>query len=206
MHARDGRTDRPLALEDYRASDPVATPLRKEDCSLISDGGAAFVITSQERARDLAHPLVAVAGVGLGTSATGVHFAEQPDMTSTPQVFSAPAAFGMAGITPTDIDVLTIYDPFTIVALMQLEDMGCCEKGQGGELVRNGDLRYDGGKVPCNTHGGLLSHAYVLGVAHVVELVRQLRGTAAAQVGGAGVGVYGGYTGPQASTLVLVAP
>jgi acetyl-CoA acetyltransferase len=109
----------------------------------------------------------------------------------------------MAGIAPADVDVLTLYDPFTIVALMQIEDMGFCPKGEGGAFVEGSRLHFDGGGLPYNTHGGLLSHAYVLGIAHVVEVVRQLRGEAAAQVPDARVGVYGGYTGHLASTLVL---
>jgi len=109
----------------------------------------------------------------------------------------------MAGEEPADVDVLTLYDPFTIHAIMQIEDMGFCVKGEGGDFVEGGALDHDGGVLPYNTHGGLLSHAYVLGIAHVVEVVRQLRGEAAAQVPDARVGVYGGYTGPQASTLVL---
>jgi acetyl-CoA acetyltransferase len=123
--------------------------------------------------------------------------------TSTPQVFAAPVAFGMAGITPGDVDVYTCYDPFTIHTIMQIEDSGFCEKGAGGEFVSGGNLDFDTGGFPTNTHGGLLSHAYVLGIAHVVEVVRQLRGEAAAQVTDAEIGVYGGYTGPQAATLIL---
>jgi acetyl-CoA acetyltransferase len=99
--------------------------------------------------------------------------------------------------------VLACYDPFTIVSLMQIEDMGFCAKGEGGPFVEGTTLHFDGGRLPYNTHGGMLSHAYVLGIAHVVEVVRQLRGEAAAQVRDARVGIYGGYTGPQASTLVL---
>jgi acetyl-CoA acetyltransferase len=109
----------------------------------------------------------------------------------------------MAGVAPADVDVLTLYDPFTIVALMQIEDMGFCAKGEADAFVRGGALRVDGGSLPYNPHGGMLSHAYVLGIAHVVEVVRQLRGEAHAQVPGARVGVYGGYTGHMASTLVL---
>jgi acetyl-CoA acetyltransferase len=86
---------------------------------------------------------------------------------------------------------------------MQIEDSGFCEKGGAGALARAGSLAFDSGVLPTNTHGGLLSHAYVLGIAHVVEVVRQLRGEAAAQVPDAEIGVYGGYTGPQASTLVM---
>jgi acetyl-CoA acetyltransferase len=195
--------DRPLTIEQYLASPPVCTPFRKEDCSLISDGGGAYVMTSVERARDLARPVVEVAGVGLGSSFAGVHWAEQGDFTSTPQVYAAPGAYAMAGITAADIDVLACYDPFTIASIMQVEDLGFCKKGEGGAFAASGALAYDTGVIPYNTHGGLLSHAYVLGVAHVVELVRQLRGEAAAQVTDPEVAVYGGYTGPQASTLVL---
>lgn len=194
---------RPLSLEKYMSSPTIVDPFRKEDCCLISDGGGAFIMSAVERARDLRAPVVEVAGVGLGNSSTGVHWAEQPAFTSTPQVYSAPGAFEMAGISPDDVDVLTLYDPFTIHAVMQIEDMGFCSKGEGGPFVEGTSLHHDGGVLPYNTHGGLLSHAYVLGIAHVVEVVRQLRGEAAAQVPGAQVGVYGGYTGPQASTLVL---
>ena len=195
--------DRPLSMEAYLASPPIAAPFRKEDCCLISDGGAAYVMTSVERARDRPKPVVEVAGVGLGTSETGGHWAQQPDFTATPQVFSAPVAFAMADLTPNDADVLTCYDPFTIVSLMQIEDMGFCSKGEGGRFVEGTTLHFDGGALPYNTHGGLLSHAYVLGIAHVVEVVKQLRGESASQVPDARVGIYGGYTGPQASTLIL---
>jgi acetyl-CoA acetyltransferase len=195
--------DKPLTLAAYLESPLLVDPFRKEDCCLISDGGAAYVMTSVERARDLRRPVVEVAGVGLGSSRTRTYWAQQRAFTSTPQVFSAPGAFAMAGIRPADVDVLTLYDPFTIVALMQIEDMGFCPKGEGGRFVEGTRLHYDGGVLPYNTHGGMLSHAYVLGIAHVVEVVRQLRGEAAAQVPDAEVGVYGGYTGPQASTLVL---
>ena len=192
-----------LTLEDYLSRPMLVDPLRVEDCCLISDGGAAYVMSSLERARDLAQPPIAVAGVGEGYSGSGTHWSQQRDFTSTPQVFSAPPAFAMAGLEPKDVDVLTLYDPFTIVALMQIEDMGFCKKGEAGAFVEGSTLHHDAGVLPYNTHGGLLSHAYVLGIAHVVEVVRQLRGQAAAQVPGARVGVYGGYTGHMATTLIL---
>ncbi len=192
-----------LTLEDYLSRPMLVDPLRVEDCCLISDGGAAYVMSSLERARDLPQPPIVVAGVGEGYSGSGTHWSQQRDFTSTPQVFSAPPAFAMAGLEPKDVDVLTLYDPFTIVALMQIEDMGFCKKGEAGAFVEGSTLHHDGGVLPYNTHGGLLSHAYVLGIAHVVEVVRQLRGQAAAQVPGARVGVYGGYTGHMASTLIL---
>ncbi|MSO78665.1 MAG: hypothetical protein EXQ79_03575 [Acidimicrobiia bacterium] len=195
--------DRTLTMEQYLAAPTIVAPFRKEDCCLISDGGGAFLMTSTERARDMAKPVVEVAGVGLGNSSTGTHWAQQPAFTSTPQVFAAPVAFEMAGVTHDDIDLYTCYDPFTIHTLMQLEDSGFCPKGEGGAFVEGDTLNFDSGKLPTNTHGGLLSHAYVLGIAHVVEVVRQVRGEAAAQVPGAEIGIYGGYTGPQAATLIL---
>jgi acetyl-CoA acetyltransferase len=197
MHGRD------MTIADYLASPYLAEPLRLFDSCLISDGGAAFVTTSVERARDLRQPPAVVLGVGEGFSASGTHWSEQRAFTSTPQVFSAPPAFAMAALTPADVDVLTVYDPFTVVSLMQIEDMGFCAKGDAGSFVEGDTLHHDSGKLPFNTHGGLLSHAYVLGIAHVVECVKQLRGTAAAQVPSCEVAVYGGYTGHMASTLVL---
>ena len=195
--------DKELSLDDYLARPMLVDPLRVEDCCLISDGGGAYVMTTPERARDLAKPAVIVAGVGEGYSGSGTYWSQQGDFTATPQVFSAPTAFEMAGIAPSDVDLLTLYDPFTIVALMQIEDMGFCEKGEAGRFVEGDTLHHDAGKLPYNTHGGLLSHAYVLGISHVVEVVRQLRGEGAAQVPRAEIGVYGGYTGHMASTLVL---
>jgi acetyl-CoA acetyltransferase len=198
MHGRS------MTLDDYLSSPVLADPLKLLDCCLISDGGAAYVTTTTERARDLRQPPAVVAGVAEAElTGRNAHWSQQRDFTSTPQVFSAPAAFAMAGITPADVDVLTVYDPFTIVSLMQIEDMGFCAKGEGGRFVEGDALFHDAGRLPFNTHGGLLSHAYVLGIAHVVEVVKQLRGTAAAQVPGAEIGVYGGYTGATASTLVL---
>jgi acetyl-CoA acetyltransferase len=195
--------EKQLTLSDYLARPMLVDPLRVEDCCLISDGGGAYLMTSPERARDLARPPVLVEGVGEGHAANGLYWSQQADFTATPQVFSAPAAFEMAGISTEDVDVLGLYDPFTIVTLMQIEDMGFCAKGEGGAFVSGDGLFHTGGRLPTNTHGGLLSHAYVLGISHVVELVRQLRGEAACQVEGAEVAVYGGYTGAMASTLVL---
>lgn len=195
--------DRHLTLENYLTAPMLADPLCLFDSCPISDGGAAYVVTSIGRARDLPRPPAVVMGVGEGYSSTGTHWSQQPAFTTTPQVFSAPGAWAMAGIAPGDVDVLTCYDPFTVVSLMQIEDMGFCDKGGAGELAATGALRFDSGRLAYNTHGGLISHAYVLGIAHVVECVKQLRGDAGAQVNGCEVAVYGGYTGHMASTLVL---
>lgn len=196
-----------LAMEDYLARPMFVDPLRIEDCCLVSDGGAAFVMSTPERARDMRHVPIVAEGVGHGMIDTAPYISQQKVLTASPQTFSAPWAFAMADITPQDIDVLALYDCFSITALMMIEDMGFCAKGEGGAFVSGGRLHFDrpraNGGIPCNTHGGLMSHAYVLGIAHVVELVRQLRGEAANQVRDARVGVYGGYTAADASALVL---
>jgi acetyl-CoA acetyltransferase len=196
-----------LSIDDYLARQPFVDPLRIEDCCLISDGAAAFVMVPAERAGDSPKQAAIAEGIGYGGSQRGTYFAMEPAFLSTPQRFSAPGAFAMAGITPADVDVLTLYDPFTIAALLQIEDMGFCAKGEGGAFVAGDRLAFDrprkAGGLPFNTHGGMLSHAYLLGISHVVELVRQLRGEAANQVSDAQIGVYGGYTGGDAATLVL---
>ncbi len=198
---------KPLSLEQYLAKPMFIDPFRIDDCCLISDGAAAYVMTSADRAQDFAKPPVLVLGVAEAAHAQDTFFAQHTDITSTAQTYSAPAAFRMAGIEPADVDVLGIYDPFTIVALMQIEDMGFCRKGEGGTFVSGDRLNYTNnrakGGLPFNTHGGLLSHSYVLGISHVVELVRQLRGEAANQVESPQIAVYGGFTGGLTSTLVL---
>lgn len=195
--------DKPLSLDDYLRSPLLADPLRKEDCSLISDGGGAYIMTTPERARDLPNPLVGLAGVAHADWTTGWHFAEQRAFTATPQIFAAPVAFSMAGLKPGDVDVYACYDAATIITLMQIEDSGFCEKGGGGEFAARAGLAFDTGRLPTNTHGGLLSHAYINGIAHIVEIVRQLRGTAAAQVPGAEIGGYGSFTGGGAGTVLF---
>jgi len=195
--------DKVLALEDYMARQPFIDPLRKEDCCLISDGAAAFVMVAAERAGDFPRRAAVVEGIGYGGAEERTMFAVEPEFTSTPMRFAAPGAFAMAGLEPDDVDVLSLYDPFTIAALMMIEDMGFCAKGQGGSFVEGNRLHFDGGALPFNTHGGMLSHAYTLGASHVVELVRQLRGEAANQVAGAEIAVHGGYSGSDAGCLIL---
>ena len=199
--------ERSMSLGKYLERPMLAEPLKVEDCCLISDGAGAFVMTSAERARDLARHPVIVEGVGLGQVDGAPYISQQKNITATPQTFSAPWAFAMADSTAADIDVIAVYDCFSITALMQIEDMGFCPKGEGGAFVEGNRLHFDRprsqGGIPCNTHGGLLSHAYVLGIAHIVELVRQLRGSAYNQVENAELAAYAGFTAAEGSTLIL---
>lgn len=184
---------RPITLEDHQASRMIADPFRLLDCSLESDGGAALVVSSAERARDMRQPRVTVLGVAEGHPDSPSSITQRPDLTRLGIAKAAPRAFGMAGVGPADIQVAEIYDCFTFIVLCQLEDMGFCAKGEGGPFVADGKLRL-GGALPTNTHGGLLSQAHMLGMNHVVELVRQLRGHGGdVQVRGAEVGLATGY-------------
>ena len=184
---------KPITLADHQNSRMITDPFRLLDCSLESDGGAAYVVTSAERARDLRQPAVELLGVAMGHPDSPNSITQRPDLGEIGIARAAPIAFAMAGAGPADIDVAEVYDCFTYVVLRQFEDMGFCAKGEGGPFVANGRLRI-GGALPTTTHGGLLSQGHMLGMNHIVELVRQLRGQGgAAQVDGAEVGLVTGY-------------
>ncbi len=174
---------KPLTLDEYRESRLIAAPLRRDDCCLVSDGGAAVVVMSAERARQLgiARP---VPILGFGQGQTSWEVAQRPDLTTTAAKLSAQTAFKMAGLAPKDIDVAQIYDCFTIAALMTLEAYGFCAKGEGGHFVEGGRIEI-GGDLPINTAGGLLSETGMPGLQLVIEGVRQMRGEAVNQVKGA---------------------
>lgn len=183
----------PMTIDDHQRSRMITDPFRLLDCSLESDGGVAYVVTSPDRARDLQQQPVELLGVAMGHPDSPNSITQRRDMTRIGIHKAAPIAFRMAGLTPSDIQVAEIYDCFTYVVLCQLEDMGFCEKGEGGHFVEGGRLRL-GGALPTNTHGGLLSQGHVYGINHIVELVRQLRGQGGPrQIPGAAVGLVTGY-------------
>lgn len=197
---------KPLSADDYAASRPVVDPLRRDDCCLISDGGAAVVVMSAQRARDLGVP-APVPVLGFGQGQTSWEVAQRPQLTSTAAVLSGRTAFAMAGLGPGQIDVAQLYDCFTIAPLMTLEDYGFCAKGEGGAFVEDGRIEI-GGELPVNTSGGLLSETGMPGMQLVIEAVRQMRGTSSNQVPGAATGIVSNQGGIMHthSTLIVGQP
>ena len=186
----------PISVADVMNSRMITSPLHVLDCSLVSDGAAAFVVTSRARARDLRKPAIELLGHGYGFS--HAHIGDYRTVTTTGAVRSWRDAFEMAGLAPADIDVAELYDCFTITVIVELEDLGFCPKGEGGRFVEGGRIRL-GGELPVTTHGGLLSAGHpglAGGMFHLVEGVRQLRGEAGArQVPGVEVALVHGNGG-----------
>lgn len=178
----------PITLEDVRNSKVISSPLRLLDCCLISDGAAALVVSAAEAARDRPRRPVPILGAGQGH--THEHILAAPSLTDFGCHQAAERAFGQAGLKPGDVDVALIYDSFTITLLVELESIGFFGRGEAGPAAAAGALGL-GGKLPCNTHGGLLSYGHsgaAGGMFHLVEAVRQLRGEAAErQVRDAGI-------------------
>src|ERR1700733_4060267 len=168
---------KPITIDNVITSGMATTPYHKLDCSLISDGGAAFVLTSAEHARELGieKPVYIL---GAGECSTHEHIFLMPSLTTTGAVKSSQRAYAMAGYGADDMDVAGVYDCFTGTVIMMLEDLGFCPKGEGGRFVADGHMTY-GGQIPSNTHGGLLSfaHSGMPGsLFHFHEVVAQLRG------------------------------
>ncbi|TEA79986.1 acetyl-CoA acetyltransferase [Allopusillimonas ginsengisoli] len=166
-----------LSVQDVLASRMISDPLTVRDCCLLTDGAGAFVMTRADRAGHASAKPVYL--LGAGASQTHRQISGMPDLTTTAAVESGRKAYAMAGLQPSDIDVLQLYDAFTINVILFLEDLGFCRKGEGGAFVQSGAIE-PGGGLPVNTNGGGLScvHPGMYGVFTVIEAVRQLRGDA----------------------------
>jgi acetyl-CoA acetyltransferase len=194
----------PLTLEDYERSPLLIAPLRKYDLAYLFDGGAAMIVAPYAWAHDETARPVAV--LGLGQAHSGQHIAYCADMvttTTTPAVQSGMQAFHAAEMTPHDVDLALFYDDTTYGVLVQLEDYGFCQKGEGGAFVEAGHLGPQG--LPVNTHGGNLSQAHLDGMLHIIEAVRQLRHEAGQrQVVPATIALVSGFGGAFACSATAI--
>ncbi len=195
----------PITIDDVLASKVVSDPLHALNCSLWSDGGAAVVVVAAERAKDF--PNKPVFFLGCGEGHWHEHLFQTRSLTTTAASESGPRAFEMAGMQPSDMDFANVYDCFTNVVLVELEDLGFCPKGEGGSFVENGNIEL-GGSLPVNTHGGLLSHSHTGhpgSMFALTEAVTQLRGDGGArQVADAQVGLVHGQGGVLSSHATLI--
>ena len=195
----------PISIDDVLNSRVVADPLHALDCSLWSDGGGAVIIVAAERAADF--PNKPVFFLGCGEAHWHEHLFQARSLTTTAASESGPRAYQMAGVGPKDLDFAQVYDCFTPVLLMELEDLGFCPKGEGGPFVENGNIELHG-TIPVNTHGGLLSHSHTGhpgSMFALTEAVTQLRGNGGErQVSGAEVGLVHGQGGVMSSHATLI--
>jgi acetyl-CoA acetyltransferase len=194
----------PITIADVLASRWIAEPLHLLDCCLVTDGGGAVVIVSEERARDLAQPPIWI--LGHGEAHTHLGIAGMPDLTTTPAALSGRRAFETAGLRPDEMDVVEVYDSFTITVLLTLEALGFCRPGDSGAFV-SGQRTAPGGDFPMNTNGGGLSYCHpgMYGIFTMIEAARQLRGECGPrQVEGARLALANGTGGVLSSAATLV--
>ena len=193
----------PLSIDDCLAARMISSPLGVRDCCLVTDGAAAIVMTRIDRAHDLAKPPVAILGAAAATWYSAI--SQAADLTVTAAAESGPRAYAMAGVGPTEIDVIQLYDAFTINPILFLEDLGFCPKGEGGRFVAGGRIG-PGGDRPVNTDGGGLScaHPGMYGLLAIVEAARQLRGEAANQLSRAEVALVHGSGGTLSSQATVI--
>jgi len=195
----------PLTVADVLAAPMVCDPLGVRDCCLVTDGGAAAVVVSAERARSLRKPPVHL--LGAAEAHTHRHISSMPDLVRTAAIESGARAFAEAGLRPADVDVVELYDAFTITPVLFLEDLGFCLEGEGGAFVAGGRTA-PGGAFPMNTNGGGLSytHSGMYGMFTLVEAVRQLRGECGPrQVAGARIALCHGLGGMFSAAATLIA-
>src|SRR5438105_1185528 len=195
---------KPLAVPEVLNARMVSYPFTVRDICLVTDGGGAIVLTTPERARSLKKPPVYV--LGCGSAITHANISSMPDLTVTGALQSGREAYAMAGLGPADIDVVELYDAFTINPILFLEDLGFCPKGEGGPFVTGGRIA-PGGGLPVNTNGGGLSYCHpgMYGLFLLIEAVRQLRGEAGArQVADCEVAIAHGNGGVLSSQATVI--
>ncbi len=200
---------RPMTLEDHAAAPLIVDPFRLLDCCLETDGACALVLVATERARDCRQRPVQVMGAAqgmgprYGVGAWSMHYMPAEDYATGGATTVARNLYAMAGVGPEDMDFAQLYDHYTGMVILALEDFGFCLRGEGGPFVEGGRIAWPDGALPLNTAGGSLSEAYIHGLNHVVEAVKQLRGTAVNQVRDAEIGLVASGTGIPTSALVL---
>lgn len=197
---------RPITHKDYMESPMIVDPLKLHDCCVDTDGAAAYIITTVERARDLKQkPAIILAGVQ-----SSPHEQEIQTIYNRPAIsglvetwYMGQELYRVAGVGPEDIDVAQLYDPYSIGGIIQLEELGFCERGESGRFIEGGDNIRVGGKIPVNTAGGLLSEAYIHGWNLVIEGVRQIRGTSTNQIPDCELSMVTGGPGVPSSGIIL---
>lgn len=198
--------DRPMTFEDYKESPMIVEPLRLFDCCVDTDGAVALVITSAERAKDLKQtPAYILAAAQSCPPQQEIQTSyNRPVISGLPETwYMGQELFRVAGVGPEDIDVAQLYDPFSFGALLQLEELGFCERGESASFCEGGDRIRPGGQLPLNTSGGLLSEAYIHGFNLIAEAVRQIRGTSTSQVDDVELALATGGPGVPTSGLIL---
>ncbi len=196
---------KPMTMDDYLASRWISEPLRLFDCCLETDGALAVVLTTAARARDCRHPPAHIGGYAQGTGPEHLVMANYftADPLTSPGHFAAGDLWRAAGVGPEDIDCVQLYDAFSPLVLISLEAYGFCKPGEAGPFAADGNLRADGGALPCNTAGGSLSEAYVHGMNLILEGVRQLRGGSVNQVDGCRTVMVSSGNGVPTSAMVM---
>jgi acetyl-CoA acetyltransferase len=197
---------RPITLQDYMESRMIVEPLRLYDCCLDTDGAVAIILTSAERAKALKQRPAYILGATQGIATQGEMMTSyyRPMISILPESwYAGQELWRVTGLSPKDVDVAQLYDAFTPLIPMQLEEYGFCGVGEGAAFCEGGDRIRLGGEIPCNTSGGHLSEAYIHGMNLIAEAVRQIRGTSTAQVEDAEISLVTGGLGVPTSAVLL---
>jgi acetyl-CoA acetyltransferase len=196
---------RPITIEDHQNSRIVVDPLHLYDCCQENDGAAAIIVTTAERAKDLKQRPVYVMGAAQGSGfRSQVPAGNRPDFVSSSFTTVARDLYARAGVGPKDIDVAQIYENFTPMAMMSIEEHGFCKRGEGGAFVENGRIEWPDGELPINTSGGNLAEAYIHGFELYIESTRQMRGTSTCQVENAEIGLCAGGPGTEYVSNIIM--